>query len=110
MITSQSRKRTIPSRRENKRPSDGSCASRQGTGPASKAKALDRLSDVIASFGGSWSFRVNLKAELEIRHLHEKTDHLISRRWQRLAEIQQLQIETMHEFICAVTSKKSNPI
>ncbi len=42
-------------------------------------------------------YRVNLKAELEIRHLHEKMDHLISRQWQRLAEIQQMQLETMHE-------------
>jgi uncharacterized membrane protein len=42
-------------------------------------------------------YRVNLKAELEIRHLHEKIDHLISRQWQRLAEIQQLQLETMQE-------------
>ena len=32
-------------------------------------------------------YRVSLKAELEIRHLHEKMDHLISRQWQRLAEI-----------------------
>ena len=42
-------------------------------------------------------YRINLKAELEIRHLHEKLDHLISRQWQRLAEIQQLQIEIMQE-------------
>lgn len=42
-------------------------------------------------------YRVNLKAELEIRHLHEKLDHLISRQWQRLAEIQQVQIEAMNE-------------
>jgi uncharacterized membrane protein len=55
-------------------------------------------------------YRVNLKAELEIRHLHEKMDHLISRQWQRLAEIQQMQIETMHELTRAVTSKKANPI
>ena len=55
-------------------------------------------------------YRVNLKAELEIRHLHEKMDHLISRQWQRLAEIQQMQIETMHELTRAVTSKKSSPI
>lgn len=40
-------------------------------------------------------YQVNLKAELEIRHLHEKMDHLISRQWQRLAEIQQLQLDTM---------------
>ncbi len=42
-------------------------------------------------------YRVNLKAELEIRHLHEKMDHLISRQWQRLAEIQQMQLELMHD-------------
>lgn len=42
-------------------------------------------------------YRVNLKAELEIRHLHEKIDYLISRQWQRLAEIQQMQLEIMQE-------------
>jgi uncharacterized membrane protein len=42
-------------------------------------------------------YRVNLKAELEIRSLHEKMDHLISRQWQRLAEIQQLEIDLMEE-------------
>jgi uncharacterized membrane protein len=42
-------------------------------------------------------YQINLKAELEIRHLHEKIDHLISRQWQRLAEIQQLQLEIMSE-------------
>ena len=52
-------------------------------------------------------YRVNLKAELEIRHLHEKMDHLISRQWQRLAEIQQMQIETMQELGRAVTGKRS---
>ena len=40
---------------------------------------------------------MNLKAELEIRHLHEKLDHLITRQWQRLAEIQELQIELLQE-------------
>ena len=42
-------------------------------------------------------YQVNLKAELEIRHLHEKMDHLLSKQWQRLAEIQQLQLETLQE-------------
>jgi uncharacterized membrane protein len=42
-------------------------------------------------------YRVNLKAELEIRHLHEKIDYLISRQWQRLAEIQQIQLDAMNE-------------
>jgi uncharacterized membrane protein len=40
-------------------------------------------------------YRVNLKAELEIRHLHEKIDHLLYNQWQRLSEIQELQIEIM---------------
>jgi uncharacterized membrane protein len=42
-------------------------------------------------------YRVNLKAELEIRHLHEKIDHLINRQWERLAEIQQIQLEIMQD-------------
>jgi uncharacterized membrane protein len=50
--------------------------------------------DRLRSFN---DYRVNLKAELEIRHLHEKMDHLITRQWQRLAEIQQIQLEMMQE-------------
>ena len=42
-------------------------------------------------------YRVNLKAELEIRHLHEKMDHLLSRQWERLVEIQQIQLDLMAE-------------
>jgi len=42
-------------------------------------------------------YKVNLKAELEIRHLHEKIDHLINRQWERLAEIQQIQLEIMED-------------
>ena len=42
-------------------------------------------------------YRVNLKAELEIRHLHEKLDHLLQHQWERLTEIQQIQIELMNE-------------
>jgi uncharacterized membrane protein len=42
-------------------------------------------------------YRVNLKAELEIRHLHEKLDHLLQHQWERLMEIQQIQIELMNE-------------
>ena len=42
-------------------------------------------------------YRINLKAELEIRHLHEKIDHLLQHQWERLMEIQQIQIELMNE-------------
>jgi uncharacterized membrane protein len=44
-------------------------------------------------------YRVNLKAELEIRHLHEKIDHILTRQWERLAEIQQIQLELMQNTI-----------
>jgi uncharacterized membrane protein len=44
-------------------------------------------------------YRVNLKAELEIRQLHEKIDHLLSRQWERLVEIQQVQLELMGELV-----------
>jgi uncharacterized membrane protein len=42
-------------------------------------------------------YLVNLKAELEIRHLHEKLDHLLMNQWQRLLEIQEIQMELMGE-------------
>jgi uncharacterized membrane protein len=42
-------------------------------------------------------YSVNLKAELEIRHLHEKIDHLLMNQWQRLLEIQEIQMELMEE-------------
>ena len=44
-------------------------------------------------------YKVNLKAELEIRHLNEKMDHLLMNQWQRLLEIQQLQTEIMEEIL-----------
>jgi uncharacterized membrane protein len=42
-------------------------------------------------------YQVNLKAELEIRQLHEKVDHLLSHQWDRLAEIQEIQLELLSE-------------
>jgi uncharacterized membrane protein len=42
-------------------------------------------------------YRVNLKAELEIRLLHDKIDHLIMHQWQRLVEIQQIQTDMLAE-------------
>ena len=42
-------------------------------------------------------YQVNLKAELEIRHLHQKIDHLLSRQWERLVEIQEVQMELINQ-------------
>jgi uncharacterized membrane protein len=44
-------------------------------------------------------YRVDLKAELEIRQLHEKLDHLLLHQWERLTELQQLQIELLNEVV-----------
>jgi uncharacterized membrane protein len=44
-------------------------------------------------------YRVNLKAELEIRHLHSKLDELLTHQWQHLLEIQQIQMEMMEELM-----------
>jgi uncharacterized membrane protein len=43
-------------------------------------------------------YLINLKAELEIRNLHEKMDHLLKNQWQRLLEIQAIQTELMEGF------------
>ncbi len=42
-------------------------------------------------------YQINLKAELEIRHLHEKMDHLLSHQWDRLAQIQEIQLDMLSE-------------
>jgi uncharacterized membrane protein len=42
-------------------------------------------------------YRVNLMAELEIRQLHEKIDHQMAKQWEKLAELQQIQIDLLME-------------
>ena len=42
-------------------------------------------------------YRVNLKAELEIRLLSERVDALVHHQWQRLLEIQRIQLELMED-------------
>jgi uncharacterized membrane protein len=42
-------------------------------------------------------YQVNLKAELEIRHLNDKIDHLLSHQWDRLAKIQEIQLDLLSE-------------
>lgn len=42
-------------------------------------------------------YKVNLKAELEIRHLHEKMDFLLKQHSQRLLDLQEMQIDLMEE-------------
>lgn len=47
-------------------------------------------------------FMINMKAELEIRILHEKLDHLIMHQQQELIEIQKIQIDMMNDIIAKI--------
>lgn len=51
-------------------------------------------------------YQVNLKAELEIRQVHQKLDHLLSHQWERLVEIQEVQLELLSEMRGLATSSK----
>ena len=44
-------------------------------------------------------YQLNLKAELEIRHVNEKLDLLLTSEWRRLLEIQRIQMEVMEECV-----------
>lgn len=46
---------------------------------------------------GENEYKVNLKAELKIHQLHEKIDHHLAHQRQRLAGMQQIQIEMLEE-------------
>lgn len=41
--------------------------------------------------------RINLKAELEVAALHEKVDHLIHQQWDRMLELQEVQLAILEE-------------
>ncbi len=44
-------------------------------------------------------YQLNLKAELEIRHMNEKMDLLLTSQWRRLLEIQRIQMEVLEELV-----------
>ena len=50
-------------------------------------------------------YMVNLKAELEIRTLHEKLDHLIIHQQQELLNIQQIQVEMLEDIMKQIHPK-----
>lgn len=54
-------------------------------------------------------YKINLKAELEIRLLHEKVDHLLLQQNQRLLEIQQIQIDLMEDIMSKINHNSSTP-
>jgi uncharacterized membrane protein len=54
-------------------------------------------------------YKVNLKAELEIRMLIAKIDQLRQHQWRRLLELQHLQLDQMNELSKAGTKAKNVP-
>ena len=53
-------------------------------------------------------YQINLKAELEIRHLHEKLDHLLHQHGERLLEIQNIQTELLRQLVERGASPQGN--
>ncbi|PKL38417.1 MAG: hypothetical protein CVV44_11055 [Spirochaetae bacterium HGW-Spirochaetae-1] len=53
-------------------------------------------------------YQINLKSELEIRQLHEKIDHLVSRQMHKLFEIQELQVDYLQELLSIAENKKND--
>lgn len=51
-------------------------------------------------------YQVNLKAELEIRQLHEKIDHLLIHQGERLLDIQQVQMDYLNDILEQLKNKK----
>ena len=52
-------------------------------------------------------YQVNLKAELEIRHLHEKLDMLLKHQWKKLLEVQQIQLDLMKELAAGKSNTRT---
>lgn len=65
-----------------------------------RQEARDRLR-------GEHDYRVDLKAELEIRQLHWKLDQLLHHQWRRLLEIQKIQTDLMEEL--ALKPRRGTP-
>lgn len=55
-----------------------------------RQEAKDRLHS-------QYDYQINMKAELEIRHLHEKLDQLLNHQWKRLIDIQKMQMDLIEE-------------
>ncbi|MBC7451677.1 MAG: DUF1003 domain-containing protein [Cytophagales bacterium] len=53
-----------------------------------------------------YEYKINLKAELEIKLLHEKIDHLMIHQNKRLLEIQEMQIDILEDIMKEVKSEK----
>lgn len=48
---------------------------------------------------GEYDYKVNLKAELEIRLLNEKMDHMMMHQYKRMLEVQELQMDCLEDIL-----------
>jgi len=55
-------------------------------------------------------YLINLKAEVEIRHMHEKLDLLIAEQMKTLFDIQKEQVNIMNEIKIAIRKKNQKPL
>ena len=54
-------------------------------------------------------YQINLKAELEIRLLHDKLDHVVAKQWERMNEILGLHTDMLGELMPRSGPKKPKP-
>ena len=57
-------------------------------------------------YRGEQDYKVNLKAELEIKLLHEKMDHLILHQNKKLLEIQEIQSDYLEDILRQIKTDK----
>lgn len=55
-------------------------------------------------------YEVNLKAEIEIRALHDKIDELRERHWAELVEMQQQQIKMLGSLVAGSRGPAERPL
>jgi uncharacterized membrane protein len=48
-------------------------------------------------YRAEYDFKTNVRAELEIRSMHDKLDYLLMHQWQKLLEIQGIQLDLMNQ-------------
>jgi uncharacterized membrane protein len=52
-------------------------------------------------------YQINLKAEIGIRNLHEKMDHMLFKQWEKTTEMQNIMFELMRDLRDHISSEKT---
>jgi uncharacterized membrane protein len=59
---------------------------------------------------GENDYKINLKAELEIKLLNKKIDHILAHQNRRLLDIQQVQIEMLENLLSLYPTPENKPL